>query len=233
MAVKRFSCGVAATRHPSAFAQARSASLPVRHLNIVRLLGWAANRRTRLLFSTTSRTSPSAAAAHRGGSTGEYGCMTKITMKSDVYSFGVVLLEAITGRRPMEAAFGEGRSVVQWVREHLHQKRDPAEVIDQRLQGRPDTQVQEMLQALGIALLCAGARPEDWPTMKDVAALLRGLWSDDGAEARKVSGGGGGGCGAGARPLDSARWAAAASSLAKPTAQAQSQSTSSSLAYSM
>jgi serine/threonine protein kinase len=155
--------------------------------------------------------------------------MTKITTKSDVYSFGVVLLEAITGRRPVEAAFGEGRSVVQWVREHLHQKRDPAEVIDQRLQGRPDTQVQEMLQALGIALLCASARPEDRPTMKDVAALLRGLRSDsDGAEARKVSGG------CGARPLDSARWAAAASSPAKPTAQqAQAQSTSSSLAYSM
>ena len=150
--------------------------------------------------------------------------MTKITTKSDVYSFGVVLLEAITGRRPVEAAFGEGRSVVQWVREHLHQKRDPAEVIDQRLQGRPDTQVQEMLQALGIALLCASARPEDRPTMKDVAALLRGLRNDNdgGAEARKVSGGG-------ARPLDSARWAAAASS----PAQAQSQSTSSSLAYSV
>ena len=161
----------------------------------------------------------------------EYGCLTKITTKSDVYSFGVVLLEAITGRRPVEAAFGEGRSVVQWVREHLHQKRDPAEVIDQRPQGRPDTQVQEMLQALGIALLCASSRPEDRPTMKDVAALLRGLRSDnDGAEARKVSGGGG----CGARPLDSARWAAAASSPAKPTAQqAQAQSTSSSLAYSM
>jgi hypothetical protein len=158
-----------------------------------------------------------------------------------VYSFGVVLLEVITGRRPVDmAAFGEGRSVVQWVREHLHQKRDPAGVVDPRLQGRPDAQVQEMLQALGIALLCASARPEDRPTMKDVAALLRGLRSDDGAEARKVSGGGGGGSG-GAR-LDSAKWAAdaaASPSPNKPTAlprptQAQSQSqSSSSLAYSV
>jgi serine/threonine protein kinase len=125
----------------------------------------------------------------------EYGCMTKITTKSDVYSFGVVLLESITGRRPVDPAFGEGRSVVQWVREHLHQKRDPAEVVDPWLQGRPDTQVQEMLQALGIALLCASARPEDRPTMKDVAALLR---SDDGADSRKVS--------AGSRP-DASKWA--------------------------
>ena len=157
--------------------------------------------------------------------------MTKITTKSDVYSFGVVLLEMITGRRPLDHSFGEGQSVVQWVRDHLCRKREPLEIIDARLQGRPDTQVQEMLQALGIALLCASPRPEDRPMMKDVAALLRGLRSDnDGAEARKVSGGGG----CGARPLDSARWAAAASSPAKPTAQqAQAQSTSSSLAYSM
>ena len=154
--------------------------------------------------------------------------MTKITTKSDVYSFGVVLLEAITGRRPVEAAFGEGRSVVQWVREHLHQKRDPADVVDQRLQGRADAQVQEMLQALGIALLCASARPEDRPTMKDAAALLRGLRSDDGsADARKVSGS------RAPPPLDSARWAAA-SSPAKPTALPRpSPSASSSLAYSM
>ena len=115
--------------------------------------------------------------------------MTKITTKSDVYSFGVVLLEIITGRRPVEPAFGEGRSVVQWVREHLHQKRDPAGVVDPRLQGRPDAQVQEMLQALGIALLCASPRPEDRPMMKDVAALLRGIQHDDSVEARKAGGG--------------------------------------------
>ena len=112
--------------------------------------------------------------------------MAKITTKSDVYSFGVVLLEMITGRRPLDPAFGEGQSVVQWARDHLCRKREPMEVIDARLQGRPDTQVQEMLQALGIALLCASPRPEDRPMMKDVAALLRGIQHDDGVDARKA-----------------------------------------------
>jgi serine/threonine protein kinase len=130
--------------------------------------------------------------------------MTKITTKSDVYSFGVVLLEMITGRRPLDHSFGEGQSVVQWVRDHLCRKREPMEIIDARLQGRPDTQVQEMLQALGIALLCASPRPEDRPMMKDVAALLRGIQHDDSSiEARKAGGGGGAedeaGAGAGAR----------------------------------
>jgi serine/threonine protein kinase len=124
--------------------------------------------------------------------------MTKITTKSDVYSFGVVLLEMITGRRPLDHSFGEGQSVVQWVRDHLCRKREPMEIIDARLQGRPDTQVQEMLQALGIALLCASPRPEDRPMMKDVAALLRGIQHDDSSiEARKAGGGGGRGRGRG------------------------------------
>lgn len=123
----------------------------------------------------------------------EYGCMTKITTKSDVYSFGVVLLELLTGKRPVDPTFAEGQNIVQWVGENLKKKQDPVELLDSRLQGRPDTQVQEMLQALGIALLCASTRPDDRPTMKDAAALLRGIRHEDsiaGSEARKSSIGG-------------------------------------------
>ncbi|CAN6345424.1 unnamed protein product [Urochloa humidicola] len=271
VAVKRFrSCDEASAE---AFACEVSVLPRVRHRNIVRLLGWAANRRTRLLFydylpngtlggllhgngggsnavvvewevrlaiavgvaeglaylhhdcvpaiihrdvkadnillgeryeacladfglarfaDDGTNSSPPPFAGSYGYIAPEYGCMTKITTKSDVYSFGVVLLEVITGRRPLEPAFGEGQSVVQWVRDHLCRKREPMEIIDARLQGRPDTQVQEMLQALGIALLCASPRPEDRPMMKDVAALLRGIQHDDGAEVRKAGGGAGG-----------------------------------------
>jgi len=132
--------------------------------------------------------------------------MTKITTKSDVYSFGVVLLEMITGRRPLDQSFGEGQSVVEWVRDHLCRKREAMEVIDARLQGRPDTQVQEMLQALGIALLCASPRPEDRPMMKDVAALLRGIQHDDGSIEARKAGGGGAGAGEGAE-AGARKWA--------------------------
>ena len=103
----------------------------------------------------------------------EYGCMLKITEKSDVYSFGVVLLEIITGKRPVDPSFPDGQHVIQWVRDHLKSKNDPVEILDPKLQGHPDTQIQEMLQALGISLLCTSNRAEDRPTMKDVAALLR------------------------------------------------------------
>ncbi|GJN37354.1 hypothetical protein PR202_gb26296 [Eleusine coracana subsp. coracana] len=65
--------------------------------------------------------------------------------------------------------------------------------------------------------------------MKDVAALLRGLRSDDGADSRKVSGG--------PRPDSSDKWAAPVSPtkpttlLGYPAAQARSLSPSSSSAY--
>jgi serine/threonine protein kinase len=103
----------------------------------------------------------------------EYACMLKITEKSDVYSYGVVLLETITGKKPVDPSFPDGQHVVQWVRNHLRSKKDPVEILDPKLQGHPDTQIQEMLQALGISLLCTSNRAEDRPTMKDVAVLLK------------------------------------------------------------
>lgn len=113
--------------------------------------------------------------------------MLKITEKSDVYSFGVVLLEIITGKKPVDPSFGEGEHVIQWVRGHLKSKNDPVEILDPKLQGHPDTQIQEMLQTLGISLLCTSNRAEDRPTMKDVAALLREIQHEPtmGAEAIK------------------------------------------------
>lgn len=113
----------------------------------------------------------------------EYASMLKITEKSDVYSYGVVLLETITGKKPVDPSFPEGHHVIQWARDHLKSKRNPVDIIDHRLQGHPDTQVQEMLQALGIALLCTSDRPEDRPAMKDVVAVLKEIRHDQ-ASAR-------------------------------------------------
>jgi serine/threonine protein kinase len=117
----------------------------------------------------------------------EYACMLKITEKSDVYSYGVVLLETITGKKPVDPSFPDGQHVVQWVRNHLRSKKDPVEILDPKLQGHPDTQIQEMLQALGISLLCTSNRAEDRPTMKDVAVLLKEIRQEliTGGEAQK------------------------------------------------
>ncbi|KAK6148333.1 hypothetical protein DH2020_019245 [Rehmannia glutinosa] len=108
----------------------------------------------------------------------EYASMLKITEKSDVYSYGVVLLEILTAKKPVDPSFPDGQHMIQWVHDHLKSKRDPVDIIDQKLHGHPDTQIQEILQALGVALLCTSNRPEDHPTMKDVVALLREIRHD-------------------------------------------------------
>lgn len=95
--------------------------------------------------------------------------MMKITEKSDVYSYGVVMLEVLTGKQPIDPTIPDGLHVVDWVK----QKRGGIEVLDQSLLSRPESEVEEMMQALGIALLCVSSVPDERPTMKDVAAMLK------------------------------------------------------------
>lgn len=102
-------------------------------------------------------------------SSSEYGHMMKITEKSDVYSYGVVVLEVLTGKQPIDPTIPDGLHVVDWVR----QRRGNAEVLDPSLLSRPESEIGEMMQALGIALLCVNSSPDERPTMKDVAAMLK------------------------------------------------------------
>ncbi|VAI73621.1 LRR receptor-like serine/threonine-protein kinase RGI3 [Triticum urartu] len=103
----------------------------------------------------------------------EYASMQRITEKSDVYSFGVVVLEILTGRHPLDPTLPGGTHLVQWVREHMQAKRGVAELLDPRLRGKQEAQVQEMLQVFAVAMLCISHRADDRPAMKDVVALLK------------------------------------------------------------
>lgn len=103
-------------------------------------------------------------------------------------------MEIITGKKPVDPSFpDESQHVIQWVRDCLTSKKDPVGILDASLQGHPDTQIQEMLQAMGIALLCSSNRAEDRPTMKDVVALLREIRHDPSSanEAHKPTQGNG------------------------------------------
>lgn len=99
----------------------------------------------------------------------EYGYMMKITEKSDVYSYGIVVLEVLTGKQPIDPTIPDGLHIVDWVR----QKRGGVEVVDESLRARPESEIEEMLQTLGVALLCVNSSPDDRPTMKDVVAMMK------------------------------------------------------------
>lgn len=110
----------------------------------------------------------------------------KITEKSDVYSYGVVVLEVLTGKEPIDPTIPDGLHIVDWVK-----KIRDIQVIDQGLQARPESEVEEVMQTLGVALLCVNPTPEDRPTMKDVAAMLSEIRQE---REEPMKGGGNNGC---------------------------------------
>lgn len=102
----------------------------------------------------------------------------KITEKSDVYSYGVVVLEVLTGKQPIDPTIPDGVHIVDWVREKRGRngggEGGAMEVLDCRLRAaRPESEIEEMMQTLGVAVLCVNPCPDDRPTMKDVAAMLK------------------------------------------------------------
>ena len=104
----------------------------------------------------------------------EYGYCLRITEKSDVYSYGVVLLEVLTGKEPTDNRIPEGVHIVTWVSKALRERRtELTTILDPQLLLRSGTQLQEMLQVLGVAVLCVNPSPEERPTMKDVIAMLK------------------------------------------------------------
>lgn len=104
----------------------------------------------------------------------EYGYSMRITEKSDVYSYGVVLLEVLTGKQPTDSRIPDGGHIISWVNTELRErKREFTAILDQQLLLQSSTQIQEMLQVLGVALLCVTPCPEERPTMKDVTTMLQ------------------------------------------------------------
>eukprot|EP00250_Pteridium_aquilinum_P020857 c24965_g4_i2 orf=329-2242(-) len=99
----------------------------------------------------------------------------KTTSKGDVYSYGVLLLELLTGREPAQATKGgEGVDLPRWVQSMVKEEWT-AQVFDEELTKYHDTEEEEMVQMLQIAMACVAPSPDLRPSMKDVVKLLEGI----------------------------------------------------------
>ncbi|KAL6961949.1 Receptor protein-tyrosine kinase cepr2 [Sarracenia purpurea var. burkii] len=94
----------------------------------------------------------------------------KVTEKSDVYSFGVVLLELVTGRKPIEDEYGDGKDLVYWVSTHLNDRKEVLKVLDQKIVS--DLVRDDMIKVLKVATICTAKLPNLRPSMKDVVKML-------------------------------------------------------------
>ncbi|XP_002962286.2 receptor-like protein kinase HSL1 [Selaginella moellendorffii] len=101
----------------------------------------------------------------------EYAHKLKVNEKSDIYSYGVVLLELLTGRRPVDAGFGDdGMDIVRWVCAKIQSRDDVIKVFDPRIVGASP---RDMMLVLKIALHCTSEVPANRPSMREVVRMLK------------------------------------------------------------
>ncbi|XP_010258857.1 PREDICTED: leucine-rich repeat receptor-like protein kinase TDR isoform X2 [Nelumbo nucifera] len=118
----------------------------------------------------------------------EYAYTLQVDEKSDIYSFGVVLMEILSGKRSVDAEFGDGNSIVDWVRSKIKTKNDVADILDENAGASCASVREEMVLVLRIALLCTSRNPADRPSMRDVVSMLQ-----EAKPKRKIPGSLGGG----------------------------------------
>ncbi|KAK9147130.1 hypothetical protein Sjap_007033 [Stephania japonica] len=100
----------------------------------------------------------------------EYANTGLLNEKSDVYSFGVLLLEAITGRDPVDYARPAPEvNLVDWLKMMVGSRRSE-EVVDPNIETRPSTRV--LKRALLTALRCVDPDSDKRPKMSQVVRML-------------------------------------------------------------
>ncbi|KAF8783575.1 hypothetical protein HU200_000513 [Digitaria exilis] len=100
----------------------------------------------------------------------EYANTGLLNEKSDVYSFGVLLLEAVTGRDPVD--YGRPANevhLVEWLKMMVGTRR-AEEVVDPDMELKPATRA--LKRALLVALRCVDPDAEKRPTMGQVVRML-------------------------------------------------------------
>lgn len=100
----------------------------------------------------------------------EYANTGLLNEKSDIYSFGVLLLEAVTGRDPVDYGRPANEvNLLEWLKMMVGTRR-AEEVVDPNLEVKPTTRA--LKRALLVALRCVDPEAERRPKMTQVVRML-------------------------------------------------------------
>ena len=99
-------------------------------------------------------------------------------------------MEIISGKRSVDAEFGDGNSIVDWVRSKIKTKDDIIDILDKNAGASIASVREEMMQMLRIALLCTSRNPADRPSMRDVVLMLQAAKPERKLPGSIVGGGG-------------------------------------------
>lgn len=100
----------------------------------------------------------------------EYANSGLLNEKSDVYSFGVLVLEAVTGRDPVDYGRPANEvNLVEWLKMMVGNRR-AEEVVDPELEVKPSTRA--LKRALLVALRCVDPESDKRPKMSQVVRML-------------------------------------------------------------
>ncbi|KAJ6685138.1 hypothetical protein OIU79_015254 [Salix purpurea] len=100
----------------------------------------------------------------------EYANTGLLNEKSDIYSFGVLLLEAVTGRDPVDYGRPANEvNLLEWLKMMVGTRR-AEEVVDPNLEVKPTTR--DLKRALLVALRCVDPDAERRPKMTQVVRML-------------------------------------------------------------
>lgn len=100
----------------------------------------------------------------------EYANTGLLNERSDIYSFGVLLLEAVTGRDPVDYSRPSNEvNLVEWLKMMVGTRR-AEEVVDSRLEVKPS--MRALKRALLVALRCVDPESEKRPKMSQVVRML-------------------------------------------------------------
>ncbi|KAL3565523.1 hypothetical protein D5086_033569 [Populus alba] len=78
--------------------------------------------------------------------------------------------ELVTGKRPIDEAYGEGKDIAYWVLSHLNDRENILKVLDEEVAS--ESAQEEMIKVLKIGVLCTTKLPNLRPTMREVVKML-------------------------------------------------------------